>query len=130
MRVNVWLPDDLSETVKTRMPRVNVSQVLQEGLRSLLGCRHERAVCAACAEPVDVHAHGAAALERFYLDLFDGLAELVQHGGTAEGACRVAKDIGTRHQIPVAGKRPLPRPTRAERIAAKVKPFPGTEAIA
>lgn len=130
VRVNVWLPDDLSETVKARMPGVNVSQVLQEGLRALLGCRHERAICAACAEPLDLHAHADAALERFYLDLFDGLAELVQRGGTAEGACRVAKDIGTRHQIGVASRRPLPRPTRAERFDARVKPFPGTEAIA
>lgn len=130
MRVNVWIPDELAGSVRARLPDLNVSAVLQDALRERLGCHHDRAVCAACALPVDVHAAGTVRLERFYCDVLDALVDLVAHGGTAEGAARVVKDVATRHQLPVAAKRPLPRPTRAERLAAAVAPFPGTEAIA
>jgi hypothetical protein len=130
LRVNVWIPDELAGSVKERLPELNVSAVLQEALRDRLGCRHDRTVCASCAASVDSWQLGTDRLERFYLDLLDGRRELILNGGTAEGAARIAKDVGTRHQIGVAARQPLPRPTRAERLAAKVRPFPGTEAIA
>jgi hypothetical protein len=130
LRVNVYLPDDLAAAVKQQLPDLNVSQALQGRLRDLLGCPHGRAVCSDCAAPVDVETLASARLERFYADVMDDLLALVIRGGTAEGAARAIKAIGERYRLVTARNRPLPRPTRAERIAAKVRPLPGTEEIA
>lgn len=120
-RLCVWVPDELAEVARQQLPGVNMSKILQEGLRARLGCRHDRLVCASCAEPVDHHQLVDEGLGRFYYDLHWRLAELVQRGGTAEGAARVAKDVAERHQVTAAKNLSLPRPTRAERRTAKVK---------
>ena len=127
MRVNVWLPDQLVGTVRDRLPGLNISRVLQDALRERLGCRHERVVCADCALPFDVHGHTDAALDRFYLDVIDAVERLMVAGGTIEGAARVTREVALRWRLPSAAHRPLPRRTRAERIAAKVRPI--TEAM-
>lgn len=121
MRVNVWLPDELNDAVRAELPELNISNVLQEALRDRLGCRHDRAVCARCSAPLDPWSMANERLDRFYLDLIDALAELMLRPGTVEGACRVAKEIGERAQIPAASRRPLPRPSKAMRTALKVR---------
>ena len=131
MRVNVWLPDELNESVRQALPGLNISNVLQEALRDRLVCRHESAVCARCAAPVDPWALANDRLDRFYLDLIDALAELMlRPSGTVEGAARVAKEIGVRAQIPAASLRPLPRPSKAMRTELKVRDINRTESIA
>lgn len=128
MRLNVWVPDELNDAVRSTLPDLNVSSVLQEALRGLLGCRHERAVCASCSTPLDPWAMANTRLDRFYLDLIDGLAKLMNRpSGTVEGAARIAKELGVRAQIPAAVHRPLPRPTRAMRTALKVRAIDPTE---
>jgi hypothetical protein len=123
-RVNVWIPDELHTTVRSRLPEVNVSQLLQGALQAALACKHEHAVCAKCSTAIDVRERIDVELGRFYMDLMWELETLVARVGTAEGACRVAKTIGERYRITLAVKRPLPRPTRAERHAAKVVELP------
>lgn len=122
MRLNVYLPDELAATVRGRLPDLNVSAVLQDALRALLGCRHELIACAACATAIDKRRMIDDALSRFYMDLHWRLGELVNsdRGGTAEGAARIAKDVGERHQISAAGRLPLPRPSRALRQEQRV----------
>jgi hypothetical protein len=51
-RVNVYLPDELAELVRGACPGLNVSGVLQAGLRELLGCDHATALDAAPAQGV------------------------------------------------------------------------------
>ncbi len=120
--MNVWLPDELNDAVRAELPELNISNVLQEALRDRLGCRHDRAQCARCSAPLDPWSMANDRLDRFYLDLIDALGELMlRPSGTVEGACRVAKEIGVRAQIPAAARRPLPRPSRAMRTALKVR---------
>lgn len=114
MRVNVWLPDELVAAVREHLPDVNVSKTLQAALRSLLSCKHDRMVCAECAQPVDLAALLDEAKSAFYSQLRWELEALVNNDGTAEGAARVAKDVAVAHQI-TAAKAPLPRPGRAQR---------------
>lgn len=123
-RVNVWLSDELAETVRRALPNVNYSQVLADGLRSRLGCRHDELACTTCGHLEQRFDIEDVAVGRFYLDLVDELRTLVTRGGTAEGAARIAKNVGERHRVTVAARLPLPRPTRAERHAYKVRDFP------
>lgn len=116
MRKNVWVPDELVATIREQMPDLNWSLVLRTGLEALLGCRHERAVCSQCAAPIDVPGERTAAVAQFYRESLWALEDLVCHGGTAEGACRVLQAQARRWALPTAGL-PLPRPTRAERRA-------------
>src|SRR2546423_8100958 len=99
MRVNVWLPDELNATIKRELPDVNVSAVLQRSLAALLECRHDELACSACASPIDRRQLIDNALSAFYLDLHWKLCELVDRGGTAEAAARIAKDIACRHHV-------------------------------
>lgn len=116
-RVNVWIPAELHDTVRDRLPELNLSAAVQEHLVALLECRHDAAICRACTAPLDLAELIAGALGRFYTDAVWELAELVRRGGTAEGAARVLKSTAGRHRIAAADRIPLPRPTRAERIA-------------
>lgn len=113
MRINAYVPDGLAERVKAELPEVNVSAVLQEALRSLLDCDHDRLACADCGEPVDGSVVDAEeALAAFWSDLLHEWGPLVDRGGTAEGAARVGKAVAIAHGIPGADRKPLPRPPR------------------
>lgn len=123
-RVNVWLSEELMSTVRDRLPDVNFSRVLADGLRDRMACRHDELACVECgrveqrAEIEDVR------LGRFYADVVWELRTLADRGGTAEGAARVVKAIAERYRVSLASKLPLPRPTRAARHAYKVREFP------
>lgn len=117
MRINVHLPDGLAADVKEQLPDLNVSGLLQEALRSLLDCDHDSVVCADCGEPVDAVAVAGEAMGEFYAALLWAWEDLVDRGGTAEGAARVAKDVAVRMGVPRAETRALPRPTRAARAS-------------
>jgi hypothetical protein len=112
MRVNVYVPDDLGERIKAHLPDVNVSAVLQDALRGLLDCGHERLRCDGCGELVDPEAVGGAALDAFYRELLWRWQELVDNRGTAVGAAQVAKQVAVEMGVPGAERRPLPRPPR------------------
>lgn len=126
-RINVWIPDELDATLRARLPMINRSAVVQEALVGLLECDHRELVCARCATAVERRQLRDDALGEFFYDAFYAVADLAQRVGTAEGAARVLREVGQRHQIPVASRVALPRPTRAERLAKKVTPLP-TEA--
>ena len=126
-RLNVYLPDELAELVRDRLPGVNVSQVLRGALSALLECHHVRAVCADCALPLDVHERIGEALTGFYRQALWDLHELVTRGGTAEGAARVLRSTAQRWPVPGADRIPLPRPTRAERVHHKVRELPARQ---
>jgi post-segregation antitoxin (ccd killing protein) len=119
-RVNLSLPDELAREVAERLPGLNVSAVLQDALRARLRCDHRELACASCSEPIDRHALEDRAVDRFYADALWELDELVRRGGTAEGAARVVQRVAASHG---ATRRPLPRPTRAERHRNKVRPL-------
>lgn len=122
-RVNTWVPDDLAAVVRERMPDVNYSQVLAEGLRARLACRHDEVACTTCGQTERRWDIEDQAVGRFYADLMWELRRLVERGGTAEGAARIVKGVADRYRVSVASKLPLPRPSRAEREAAKVREF-------
>ena len=113
MRLNVYLPDDLGEQVKDQLPDVNVSALLQDALRGLLECGHERLRCDCCGEMVDPEAVAGAALDAFYAELLWEWQALVDNRGTAVGAAQVAKRVAVEMNVPGADRRPLPRPPRA-----------------
>jgi hypothetical protein len=123
-RVNVWLPAELAEVLRAELPDLNLSQLVQDAIRGVLGCRHDELACARCAEPVDRGALVDAAMSAFYSDVMWDLIPLVDRVGTAEGAARVVKEVARRHQVSRAESTPLPRPSRANRHAAKVREFP------
>lgn len=60
------------------------------------------------------------ALDALYRDLLWVLEDLVDRGGTAEGAARVLKAVAKRHGVRSADS-PLPRPSRRtrERLAVE-----------
>ncbi len=123
-RINVWVPDALHRTIKHRLPGLNVSAVVQGALAAQLECDHDALTCASCSTPVDHRELIDLALGRFYSDALWDLQGLVRSCGTAEGAARVLKDTAGRHRISAASRLPLPRPTRAGRLAAKVTQLP------
>jgi hypothetical protein len=110
--MTLTLPALLAARV-ANMPGLNVSGVLQKALWALVDCRHEKLVCTCCAQPVDVRQRQAEALSLFYGEVMDRLEQLVHQGATAEGAARAVRQLGETHRC--ADRRPLPRPTRAER---------------
>lgn len=123
-RVNVYLPDELHELLRAELPELNLSQLMQEAIRGVLGCRHDELVCGRCAEPIDRAALIDAAMGAFYSDVMWELTPLVDRAGTAEGGARIVKDVARRHHVTRAETIPLPRPSRAGRQAAKVSEFP------
>lgn len=114
-RVSVTIPDELAREVRHKLPGVNVSGLLQDALRAALECPHGRLVCATCSMPVDGRRVAQGLLDAFYRDVLDALERLLIDGGSVEGAARVTRTVGLRHQIPLASIRPLPCLTRAER---------------
>jgi hypothetical protein len=129
MRVNVWLPDELNATIKRELPDVNVSAVLQRSLAALLECRHDELACRECASPIDRRQLIDNALSAFYADLHWRLRDLVERGGTAEGAARIAKDVACRHRVSCAPNMPLPRPSREQRHRQRVLEFDRSTAV-
>jgi post-segregation antitoxin (ccd killing protein) len=114
MRLNVSVPDDLVARVRTDLPDLNVSAVLQTALRRLLDCDHENLACADCGEPVDGSAAAGEELSLFWSELVHAWGPLVDKGGTAEGAARVAKGVAVGLGVPNADRVPLPRPVRSK----------------
>lgn len=117
MRVNVYLPDELGERIRESLPDLNVSAIVQETLRGLLECRHERVACADCGEQVDVPAAAADALAAFWRELLWTWEPLVDRGGTAVGAAQVAKSVAVEMGVPGAESMPLPRPPKMRRAS-------------
>lgn len=99
------------------MPDLNVSAVLQQALVGLLECEHERVVCEDCGVSVDGGADTLDALDRFWRELLHAWQPLVDRGGTAEGAARVAKVVAVEMGVPGAERQPVPRPPRKRRVA-------------
>jgi len=116
-RMNVSVPDELVALVREQLPGLNVSGVLQEGLRARLGCNHAVLACTRCGGRLD-HWHLVdAALGRFYADVLWEIGELVRRmpAATAEGACRVVKRVAADKNITEGAHQPVPRPSRARR---------------
>lgn len=126
-RINVWVPDDLHRTIRLRLPGLNVSAVVQGALAAQLNCTHDQLCCSSCSTPVNHQELIDVALGRFYSAAMYALDALVRSGGTVEGAARVLKEVAGRHRISEADRIPLPRATRAQRLAREVTPLP-TEA--
>lgn len=122
MRLNVTVPDELWLAVKALSPDLNVSGVLQDGLRGLLSCEHRHTICAGCAAPVDVPVLMDAARLDLAWQLWLRLADHVIAGGTGEGAARVLRDELERQQVHGVGRWALPRPSRAARARSAAPP--------
>lgn len=112
MRVNVYVPNELGERLRSSLPDLNVSAVLQNALRALLDCEHGVVACVDCGEAVDPSASTGEALAAFWRELLWAWEPLVDRGGTAEGAARVGKAVAVEFGVPGADLRPLPRPAR------------------
>lgn len=119
-RTNVYIPDELAATVKRELPDLNLSQVVRETLIGLLHCEHHELVCASCSARISRAEVVDGPLSSFWAALMDELELLALRGGTAEGAARVLRRVGQAHGA-TRSRRPLPRPTRAERRSAQVR---------
>ncbi len=117
-RMNVTLPDELATRVHRTLPGLNVSGVLQAALAERLDCEHDFLECEWCRMKFDRYELNGALLEAFYKDALWRMGELAYEAGTAEGACRIFKTVGTGWGIRAAHDAPLPRPSRAARRAA------------
>lgn len=117
MRLNVHVPDELRAMVKEQLPDLNVSALLQDALRGLLDCGHERFCCAACGEGVDASVVAGDALAGFWSELVWAWEPLVDKHGTAVGAAQVAKGVAVAMGVPNAERVPLPRPPRMRRAS-------------
>ena len=112
-RVNVHLPNHLAEQVRAKLPGVNVSAVLQNALREMLECPHERLTCGDCGDTVDRRVVAGEAMAEFWRELLWEWESLVDKGGTAVGAAQVGKQVAVRLGVPRAETMPLPRPARS-----------------
>lgn len=117
-RVNVTLPDELIELVRTELPGLNVSNVLQSALAVLTECPHDGLSCSCCGARVDRAALIDVALSRFYQEVMWQLQDPVGRCATAEGAARVVQDIARSWAVTVVDRTPLPRPTKSQRARA------------
>lgn len=122
-RLNVSVPDELVALVKEQLPGLNVSSVLQDGLRSKIACAHRELECVICGAHLDHFRLIDQALGRFYADIVWEVGELVRRsaGATAEGAVRVIKRVATDKGVTEADHKPLPRPGRKARQARAVR---------
>ena len=118
-RVSLTLPDELLELIRAHSPRINLSGVLQEGLRARLKCDHRLLACSRCTAAFGRRELVDEELGRFYGDVLWELGELARKAGTAEGAARLVRDIAERHDVTQAYFTSLPRPSRAARQAAQ-----------
>lgn len=117
-QVTVWVPDDLDEDRRARLPHINVSQVLQDALRARLCCEHLELACRLCHAPVDRAQLVAEALGDFYRRQIAALEPLIHRVGTAEGAARILKRVALGAGAAGAELICLPRPARSRLEAA------------
>jgi hypothetical protein len=114
-RLNVSVPDELIELAKQRHPSMNVSRVLQEGLRRAVGCEHEHLACVECGDELGLDELRGPILEPFFVEAMRALADLLYDGGTLEGYARVLRRIGREHHVDRAMTFPLPVLSRSQR---------------
>lgn len=112
----MYVPDELVAKVRADLPGLNVSRVVQAALTGLLSCEHDEWVCVECASHVDRVDHVRLEVRRFYADAMQRIEPLVWRCGTAEGAAGILHDAA---QAWGFNPGPRPRPTRAEREAAR-----------
>ena len=117
-RVTVYLPDAVAEQVREQLPGLNVSAVVRDALSRLLRCDHPVVVCPDCSATLKRSELNTAAVARFWLELAEAVEPLVWSGATAEGAAAALWRCGRGWGVTLA-EGPLPRPTRAEREAAR-----------
>lgn len=113
-RVNAWIPDPLLEQLRKRCPDAVVSRLLQDAVRTALGCAHGGGwQCSTCGTPVD-----RLEIERTAkLELWRAIATRLE--GTAPtsavGAAKVIRDEAIRQGVASAALAPewrLPRNNR------------------
>jgi hypothetical protein len=116
-RVNVSIPDELVALVREKLPGLNVSGVLQEGLRAMLKCTHDELVCRRCGAGLNHWRLVDQAVGRFYADVMWEVGELVRRSpaATAEGAARVIKRVAADKNVSEVAHQPLPRRARVTR---------------
>lgn len=115
-RLNVYLPDELAETMRATLPGLNVSAVFRAAIEAVLDCPHEEWACADCGSHVDRDAVVRTEVERFYREAMERVEPLVFAVGTAEGAAGALQDVARSWGVKTG---PRPRPTRAERERAR-----------
>jgi hypothetical protein len=114
-RMNVTMPDELAELVRTELPGLNVSAVLQRELAKLVRCPHDALACSCCGATVQQRALVDAQLSAFYQDVIWQLQTPVGRCETAEGAARVVQSVARAWEVSAVDVTPLPRPTRSQR---------------
>jgi hypothetical protein len=117
-RMNVTLPDELAELVRSALPGLNVSGVLQRALQELVECDHAELSCSCCGAKVEQRALVDARLGAFYGEVIWQLHGPIARCETAEGAARVVQSIARSWEVPSVDRTPLPRPTRSQRAHA------------
>lgn len=115
MRLNVHVPDELAALVKSQLPGLNVSALLQDALRARLDCDHHALACATCGTEISRREIVDAALSHFYGEIMWQLIGPVSRCATAEGAGRVVKSIAEGLGVTAVKTMPVPRATRSQR---------------
>lgn len=126
-RVNVWLPQDVYDTLRRELPDVNVSKLLRAAIEKTLDCWHDQLACTRCGSAVDHKYLISLEITRFYADARWALGQLTLTGtGTSEGAERVLKEVaavwhgkGLLHRD--AYLAPVHRPPRSTRDAVMLR---------
>lgn len=128
-RLNVSVPDDLIDQARRAHPGMNVSKVLQDGLRSVLGCSHHGQLsCSTCGDAVPLHDLELAAVNRFYVAVMRLIADALYAGYTVEGVARVVRTLGKHEGVPDAERIPLPKLSRSQREHNRRPPAIGASA--
>jgi Arc/MetJ-type ribon-helix-helix transcriptional regulator len=123
MRVNVSLPDELYQALRERCPELNVSAVVQDALRALIDCQHDRgARCTVCAATIDLDGLTMVARSAAWRLVWEAIGDGVRAGWTMEGLARVARDRAMSHGVAEAQRWPLPRLTNAARALQRDTP--------
>lgn len=124
-RLSLSLPEDLAIRIATERPGLNISALLQSALRGVLDdCAHDRWLCASCTAPIERRQVEDAAAGQLYRAAMVAIGDLVAVCGTAEGAARLLRREGQKLGVELAFATPLPKPTRAEREAARDRIIP------
>jgi hypothetical protein len=119
-RVNVWIPDELHHTIKSRVPRLNLSAIVQGALAATLECDHDELACATCSAGVERSGIADEAMGRLYDLALGKLERLMNDGGTVEGAIRLLAEAGRGLNV-TAAQRAVPRLSKARRDALELR---------
>lgn len=93
-RVNVWLSEQVYETLRRELPDASPSKLLRQAIEDTLHCFHEQLACARCGCRLDASWMISRDVSRFYLDCQWALERLmVNPAATIEGAGRLLKDV-------------------------------------